>query len=283
MEILNHTSIYPIVEAVYRNTGVYDIPLEEVVEHIPRAIAKLGISTSYITKVTSGVDGSPEPIEISEHRGELPNDVLKIDGIKEYYSRKALIKSTDIYFLDPNPNTVPVTPTTVNTDDYVYPPQNYNDWLSNQDIMQRYMTSYSGLAPSFPPIENELKYKIENGVIYTNFHTGKIIITYKTFATDDNGYPLIPDNEKYKEFIELYLQERIDYKLWRQDKLSDKVYQDTRQRYLFAIKSAKSHLSIPDVDQMESLKNLMLRLVPDKLAHKTGFKYNSERERYWKG
>lgn len=127
--------------------------------------------------------------------------------------------------------------------------------------------------------EHVYTYKINNRYIYTNFETGFIELTYTGFVTDNSGFPMIPDDERYIKAIEWSIIEFLDYKKWRNGDLPDKVYQNTAQKRSFYIASAISKASLPTIDQMESIKNMWLRSIPKVNEHSTYWKYFNIGER----
>lgn len=125
------------------------------------------------------------------------------------------------------------------------------------------------------------EYKINNGYIYTNFETGYIEFTYKGFVTDDSGFPMIPDDQRYIEAVRWSLIEHIDYRKWRIGEITDKVYNHSQQQRDWYIASARSLASIPSIDKMEAIKNMLLRTIPKTDFHDSYFKYaNVPEKRY---
>lgn len=95
-----------------------------------------------------------------------------------------------------------------------------------------------------------------------NVKTGELCLAYWSLPIDNEGYVMIPDTAKFKRAITDYLIWCNDYILWRQDSLKDKVYQTSEANKEWSISSAISELKVPDVEQTESIKDLMIRLKP---------------------
>lgn len=131
-------------------------------------------------------------------------------------------------------------------------------------------------APSYQ-LRNEYNYtyNINNSYIYTNFESGYIELVYTGFVTDDHGFPMIPDDQRFIEAVKWSLIELIDYKKWRIGEITDKVYHDTDQKRSFYIRSAISKASVPSADQMNAIKKQMLRSIIDTEAHDSYFKYSN--------
>jgi len=131
------------------------------------------------------------------------------------------------------------------------------------------------------PNENDpvmLAYRIENGYIYCNFEEGDLEISYLAFKTDTDGYPMIPDDERYISAVKAYLMYMISFRMWLQDKLEEKKYRELENLWLFYIRSARNKVHMPDYDGMEALKNQLLRLRQNPYHHSTQFAYLSTPE-----
>jgi len=125
--------------------------------------------------------------------------------------------------------------------------------------------------------EAHYEYKIDNGFIYTNFEDGKgfIELVYTAYVTDDHGFPMIPDDPKFREAVKWALIKWIDYKRWRVGEISRDVFQYSDQQRDWYIASARSKASIPSLDKMESIKNMFLRSIPHVNEHDSYFKYSN--------
>jgi hypothetical protein len=118
-------------------------------------------------------------------------------------------------------------------------------------------------------------YKVDGGFIYTNFETGFIEITYTAFVTDEHGFPMIPDDQRFIEAVRWSLIEHIDYKQYRTGTLSREIYEDTEQKRAFYIKSAISKASLPSDAEMNAIKDMLLRSIKDTKGPDSYFKYNN--------
>lgn len=118
----------------------------------------------------------------------------------------------------------------------------------------------------------ELTYKIQRGAIFTSIPDGCIEIAYKGIMLDENGYPLIVDNEKVKLALEYYILHRYLEPLWMMGKITDKAFNYISQERHFYMASASTNLQMPSVDKMESLMNGLNKLITNDTAHQTFFK-----------
>lgn len=129
--------------------------------------------------------------------------------------------------------------------------------------------------------EYQYEYKVNDGYIHCNFETGFIEVSYTGFVTDEHGFPMIPDDQRFIEAVRWSLIEHIDYKKWRVGEITDKVYHHSEQQREWYIASAKNKANMPSIDQMESIKRMFLRSIPKIDEHGTYFKYsNVQEQRY---
>lgn len=226
-----------IMERVFRDNG-YDIEVNvgEAIEWIGDAIGLACIPTAFHEKVTNGLEGEDAPIEIANFRGSVPCDFHKSLEAREYSRRLPMVWTSDVYH------------STHTTEGYT----------------RKYVDDNA-----------MLRYDIVENIIRTSFESGLVELKYIAFMTDDLGFPMVPDDSKMIRAIKAYITKQVDYRLWRRGKLRSEVYAESQQEWLFAVASAKTGALVPNVDQMEAMRNQMLRLIPDMHAHNSQFKFSS--------
>lgn len=125
---------------------------------------------------------------------------------------------------------------------------------------------------------DELTYKIQGNYIFTSIEEGEIEISYLAIPVDDEGIPMILDDEKYINALELYIKKRIFTVLFDQQKISQQVLQNTQQEYAFAVGQARNGLIMPTLDEMQSITNMWNTLIWRTTDHKDGFIHSGNRE-----
>lgn len=125
----------------------------------------------------------------------------------------------------------------------------------------------------------DLTYKIQGGVIFTSMESGTIEIAYNAIGLDSDGYPLIPDNESFREALELFIKKKHFTKLFDEGKITPAVYNNVLQQYAWAVGQAQSDLIRPTIDQMQSITNSLNTLIPRVNEHSSGFVNNGTMER----
>lgn len=117
-----------------------------------------------------------------------------------------------------------------------------------------------------------------SGYIKTNFRSGYLMISYQAVPVDSEGYPMIPDDESFEEALYWYINMKLTYPEWKAGRVRDAVYYDTRNSWNFYRKQAYAHAMMPNVDQLEAIKNAWVRLVPQINEHDTFFSHLGERQ-----
>ncbi len=123
----------------------------------------------------------------------------------------------------------------------------------------------------------EHTFYVNNNYIITNINnhtneTANICIVYLGIPIDDEGIPLIPDEIYYFKAIAAYITSMLDYADWRRAKCTDKVYEESQKNWLFYVNSARGAANMPNVQQLENLKNTIKRLFSITNDYKRGFK-----------
>jgi len=82
--------------------------------------------------------------------------------------------------------------------------------------------------------KHEYSFKTHGRVIFTSFKDGNIKISYKSIPVDEEGLPLLLDNEKYLNALELFIKSKVFTVLFECNKISSQVLQHTEQEYSWA-------------------------------------------------
>lgn len=82
--------------------------------------------------------------------------------------------------------------------------------------------------------KHEYSFKTQGRVIFTSFKDGDIKISYKSIPVDEEGLPMLLDNEKYLNALELFIKSKVFTVLFECSKISSQVLQHTEQEYSWA-------------------------------------------------
>jgi hypothetical protein len=115
-------------------------------------------------------------------------------------------------------------------------------------------------------------YTVNSNYIFTNFDKGKIMMSYLAIPTDEEGYPLIPADEWWRQAVQYEIAYKIAFKMFVQGNITDKVYQTIEKERDWKVAQAVNKTKIPGIDEMESFKNQWLRLIPKYNNHSSMFR-----------
>jgi len=222
--------------------GLYEqLNPEDAYMYAKEGIKLVGAPLSFENVVTV------PPLKIVDHKATLPRDLVQIRGVR-------LITNTDNY----NDNPIGMTHAT----DIYHP--NIN--CEVEDI--EYPIAHPG----------EYTYQAQAGVLTTSVSTGDVQVAYKKLLTCDNGYPLIPDNEKVLYAIEYQIRWRFLEPLWEMGKVTDKVFNYIITQRDFYIGAAQSSMQLASMDHVEATMNAINRLIIPDFSHANGFKRLGKKE-----
>jgi len=122
-------------------------------------------------------------------------------------------------------------------------------------------------------------YIINKNHIQTSFDTGYVEIAYRAVILDNEGYPMVPIDARVQIGLQDYVLERIMYKQFLKNRISLDQWKVAQQSRHFSMGSARNHALMPSMDQMESIKNIWVRLIPDINSHAGYYHGIGERER----
>lgn len=125
----------------------------------------------------------------------------------------------------------------------------------------------------------DLTYKIQGSIIYTSMEKGEIEISYQSIDTDDEGYPLLPDNSSFTRALELYIKKQWFTVLFDLGKISNAVLQNVQQEYAWVVGDCQTEFNRLSIDKAESFYNSWRTLIIRDTEHRTGFINNGTKER----
>ena len=126
-------------------------------------------------------------------------------------------------------------------------------------------------------IQYEDTYIIDCDYIKTSFVSGKICLSYMAFPTDENCYPLIPDDISFKEAMFWYIYKKLLLfnPMFKKNGID---YSFAEQQWLKYCTQARNAANFPDIDRYESFMNQWVRLIPNINRHDLMFEQLNTRE-----
>jgi len=105
-------------------------------------------------------------------------------------------------------------------------------------------------------------YIINCGSIKTSFASGQVCISYMAFPTDDECYPLIPDNISYREAMFWYITKKL--LLGGTQLPNQKIsYEFADMKWQNYCTQARNAANYPDIDRYQSFMDQWVRLTPN--------------------
>lgn len=220
---MNYISISRVLESVYQDEGyAHELDWNDAINWTGRALRLIAAPAVYIEKTTGNSLLTPD-VTVTDYRGSLPID-----------------------FVDLLPGGVRDADT-----DQVYD-HNTDSFRTRQQIVVE------------EPVHNtgRLSYSLKESYIDINKQTATLHLAYKAFMIDDDGFPMVPDNQRVEEAIRAFITERTDHRLWRQNRISEAVYRDSEREWLWYIGSAQNALRITSPDRRNTWTRHWTRLLP---------------------
>lgn len=125
---------------------------------------------------------------------------------------------------------------------------------------------------------NELQYTTKPGYIMTNIPTGYVKISYSAIYTDEDGMPMIPDLESYKEALLWYVTLKLMYPKKLKGQISQGDYYEMKNSWNFYRRQAYAEAMMPGVDDLESINNIWTKLYPEVNDHGTFFSTSGDEQ-----
>ena len=123
----------------------------------------------------------------------------------------------------------------------------------------------------------EETYIVDCDYIKTSFASGKICLSYMAFPTDEDCYPLVPDDISFKEAMFWYIYKKL-LLLNPLIKKNGINYTFAEQQWKYYCSQARNAANYPDIDRYESFMNQWVRLIPNVNRHDVTFEQLNTRE-----
>lgn len=121
-------------------------------------------------------------------------------------------------------------------------------------------------------------YKIQGNIIYTSLENNILELAYLAIDTDEDGYPIIPDNSSFTRALELYIKKQWFTILYDLGKITTPVLQNVQQEYAWAVGDCYSEFNRMSIDQMEAFSNSWRTMILRTNQHSSGFIGNGNKE-----
>jgi len=267
-----YISLKAIISDLYGDLALQESDnLEDFVRWTVDALNLVGHPLQYKRRVTGF--GDNENLKITDYKAPLPCNLYKIEQISvnghiARYSSNSFhhLLGGECCGLDPTEARFSTATNTPVSGGF------YIDGFGNE-----FVSGYFNTLPSCG-----ITYDVNNDCLTLSVKEGEVCIAYLEFPFDDEGYPLIPDNVSYLEAVKKYITLKMDYRNWRKEPSSQGkrlLYEESKTEWAWYVGQAANKAKSLSVDQMESLKNSLLRTYKSYNHHATGFKYLGAQQR----
>ena len=268
MAVYKTKSSKTIIRKIFRDLKPQDDNwIDDAIEWVGEALEHIGAASQLLQKQCV--------LNIKDHKVLLPTDLYYINqvAINDAVSEKELdslidkVKELQDQIIDAQANGIEYSSTTsvlneINSRIVVLE----NVYFKNQNTLQPLQYGASNFHRSMhcencvnENVAYEDTYIVDNDYIKTSFHTGKICLSYMAFPTDEDCYPLVPDDISYSEALFWYIYKKI--------LLSRPEFKKNGINYSFA-----------EIDKYESFMYQWVRLIPNINRHDVGFEQLNTRE-----
>lgn len=245
---IQYTSIRRVLDNLLDHPMLRDLTLEQAVRYTLRFISLNGFPKLYQDKIAT--------LDIHDFRAELPCDLISIIQVRDCHSGICLRAMTDNFAQGMMPE---------HHDHHGHHHRDIHHWHGYHDH------STSAVHP-------ELSFKTQGRILYVSFPEGKVDLSYKSIPVDEDGFPLLIDNENYLAALEAYIKKQVFTVKFDQGKIQSSILQNAQQEYAWLAGQLNAKFMIPSVSEMQSLTNMYNTLIPRMSQFYKGFRDLGDRE-----
>jgi len=244
-------SIDLIIEKLYDQYGFRNLDKHLVAETIWDAMSIIGTPYPFEDK--------PVDLTIVNYKSILPVDLYSILGVREKSTGTVFREMTDLF----QAFGIPAYEAGTEVEAYVDPAteETFDTYIGPEQTSEYYT------------------FKTQGNYIFTGMDEGTIELAYKAFPIDVlTGLPTIPDNAKYIRGVVSFIGERMAFKMFLNDQLTEKKYDLIRSEYLFNVGAAISSCHGLSHAKMETMINRWKSTYLGPEHFDTGNRYLGSRE-----
>ena len=244
---IQHTNIRRVLDDLTEHPMLSSLTLEQAVRYTLKFIARHGYACLYEDKTA--------PVEIRDFRGLLPCDLISIRQVRDTKTGICLRSMTDSF------------------------PEGMRNNRRERDCVDPMNNMRH--TPYIPPMKGyveEPSFKTQGRVIFTSFPDGLVEIAYKAIPVDEDGFPLLIDDETYIDALEQFIKARVFEVKFDQQKIPAGVLQNAQQQSAVSARLLQSQFTVPSPSEMESLGVIWNTMIPRMREFSKGFRNLGDRE-----
>lgn len=240
---IQYTSIRRVMDNLMDHPMLRNLTLEQVVRYTLRFIGLHGYPKMYKDKSAA--------LPIKDFRGMLPCDLESIIQVKDMRSGLHLRSMTDT-------NIKPEG--SIDGSNKCIPPKEKELYIPKLHI------------------HGEPTFKTQGRVIYTSFPEGEIEVKYRAMPVDDEGFPLLVDNENYLAALEAFIKVQIFTIKYDTGEINAGILQNAQQDYAWRAGELQDEFTVPSMSEMETYTRIYNTALMSMRHFDSGFKRLGERE-----
>tara|TARA_R110002012_G_scaffold257718_1_gene438010 strand:- start:651 stop:1553 length:903 start_codon:yes stop_codon:yes gene_type:complete len=280
-----YISLNAIMEQVYADNGYqFELPWIDCMQWAEEALNLIGHPRQYIRKVT-GHKENPD-LDIKDYRSQLPCDFyqleqIAVNGMPAEYSGDTFhhllggdccgIEGYSTLATDVTERNWGTLIKTTELDSTARYEQRDEQEMDNLNLNYSGTMSFDTSISLDSTLNRPITFDINNNHLTLSVKEGQVCMAYLAIPTDNEGLPLIPEDTSYQLAIKKYLTMKIDYIAWRRGELQQGVFQHSEQEWTWYVGQAGNKAKMPNIDQLEAIKNQTMRLLPKLNQHETFF------------
>jgi len=235
-----------------------DLSEEQAADYALELIRRLGLTFSYGEGTAFA--------NIRNYRASIPEDLIYIRGVR-YLTEE-----------DPLQVTYDTTPDFITDEEGINYLTSRLDWIPVKYTGNIYQSSYHCKGQSFQDLSGDISYTVNNNYMYLSEATGVLEFSYRKILLDDEGYPLIPDNQSFEDAVYYYILKEHLFGLLAVGKVVQSFYNKIEQEYNWAVAQASNKLKLVNTDHWEATMNGIRRLIQPQNFSDSGYKELHRRE-----
>jgi hypothetical protein len=270
--------------------------IADMVEWCGEGIKKIGAFPTLLTHVT-GKGGLPL-LEIENYQVKLPCDLVAINQVaystSSYGPFYPMVYGSGSFDAGVPDDTVTALSGATTVPDSTLVELAMDLYAKDYEDALLHLNTYPAIRESLESLlltrtsttvsrdsftsSGDYTYVITPGYIKTALKTGYLMVSYQAVPVDNEGYPMIPDDESFEEAIYWYVNMKLTYPEWKAGRVRDAVYYDAKSSWNYYRKQAYGNAMMPNIDQLEAIKNAWIRLVPEIHEHGNAFATLNQRQ-----
>lgn len=248
---IQYTNIRRVLDNLHEHPLLRDVTLEQAVRYVIRFIGLHGFSKMFQDRIAN--------VDIKDFRGLLPCDLISIIQVKDLDSGICLRAMTDSFPKGMEPK---------------MPKPKHKDLLNNA---QSFDINNTYIPPEHRHFE-EPSFKTQGRIIFTSFPEGCVEIAYRGIPVDEDGFPLLIDNENYLAALEAFIKLQVFTIKFDTGKINANVLQNAQQDYAFRAAELGSEFNSISYSEAEALSRFNNTLILNMRHFDNGFKDLGSRE-----